>query len=113
MDTLQQGRRGYGFVIGLLAGTVAGAGLAMWLAPRAAGEIRDRMYESARRIRDRATDRYQQAGAVVGDAVDQLSRKGDDVRDRVAGAVARGAHEVARGAREVERAAVAARSDRA
>lgn len=113
MNTSQQERRGYGFVIGLLAGTVAGAGLAMWLAPVAAAEIRERVSDSARRIRRRANEQYEQAGARVSEVVEDITRKRDDVRDQVAGAVARGAHEVARGAREVERAATAAKSNRA
>jgi gas vesicle protein len=61
--------RDYTFVAGLLAGTVVGAGLALWLAPKAV----------------EATN---------------------DVRDRLADAVVRGAH-------EVERVAVAAKTDRA
>jgi hypothetical protein len=80
-------RRRQGFLLGLLTGTAVGAGLALWLVPRA--------------------------------AADELGRKGRKVRDDVAGAVARGAHEVelgahgiARGAHEVERLATAARGDR-
>jgi hypothetical protein len=83
----------YGFVIGLLTGAVVGTGLAMWLAPKSAGEIRDRVTSSARRLRDDLRDRR------------------DGVRDGVADAVVRGAHEVERGAQEVERFAVAAKSD--
>jgi gas vesicle protein len=76
-----QKRRDYGFAIGLMAGTFVGAGLAMWLAPKAAAELRSR----------------------VGEAVDELTEKGQGVRDDVADVVARGAH-------EVERFAVAAKS---
>ena len=36
MDAYTLERRDHGFVIGLLAGAVAGAGAAMWLAPRLA-----------------------------------------------------------------------------
>lgn len=96
---------GPGFAIGLVTGTVIGVGLAMWLAPRAAAEIRLRMADAARRFGDRASERYQQAGARVGEAVEDLARKGDEVRDTVAGAVERGA-------RKVERYAAAAKSDR-
>jgi gas vesicle protein len=76
-----QKRRDYGFAIGLMTGTFVGAGLAMWLAPRAAAELRSR----------------------VGERVDELKQKGQGVRDDVADVVARGAH-------EVERFAVAAKS---
>ena len=81
MDT--QKPRDYGFMIGLLTGTFVGAGLAVWLAPKAAAELRGR----------------------IADAAGELARKGNGIRDEVADKVARGAH-------EVERLAVAARSDR-
>jgi len=105
MNAHTQEHRDYGFVIGLLAGTFVGAGLAMWLAPRLASELRQRMTDSARRLSERASDRYQQASTRVGDAVDELTRKGQNVRDDVA-------ETVARGAREVERYATAVKSDR-
>lgn len=76
-----QKRRDFGLAIGLMTGTFVGASLAMWLAPRAAAELRSR----------------------VGETVDELKQKGQSVRDDVADVVARGAH-------EVERYAVAAKS---
>ena len=105
MNADTQERRDYGFVIGLLTGTFVGVGLAMWLAPRLASELRERVTESARDLGQRASERYEQASARVGEAVDELTRKGQDVRDDVAEAVARGAH-------EVERYATAAKSGR-
>jgi len=71
MNTNTQQPRDYRFALGLLAGTVVGAGLAIWF----------------------------------GDAIAGITRKGQDVRDDLADAVARGAH-------EVERYATAAKSDR-
>ena len=97
-------RRDCGFVVGLLTGTLVGAGLVMWLAPRMASELRQRVTDSANSLGRRASERYQQASARVGDAVDELTRKGQVVRDHVAEAVAHGA-------REVERTATAAMSD--
>jgi len=38
-----------GFVVGLITGAVAGAGLALWFAPSAAAEIRGRVEGSAKR----------------------------------------------------------------
>ena len=105
MNAYMQERRDYGFVIGLLTGTFVGAGLAMWLAPRSASEVRQRMTDSARRLGKRAVEPYRQASTRVGEVVDELTRKGQGVRDDVAEAVARGAH-------EVERYATAAKSDR-
>jgi gas vesicle protein len=112
MNAPLQERRDYGFVIGLLTGTCVGAGLAMWLAPRLASELRERMTGSAKSLGQRASEQYQQASTRVGEVVGELTRKGQGVRDDVADAVARGAHEVARGASEVERHVRRAKSDR-
>lgn len=98
-----QDDRDFGFVIGLLTGTVVGAGLLMWLAPRTASELRQRVTDSARDLGQRAADQYEQASSRVGEAVDELTRKGQSVRADIAGVVARGAH-------EVERYATAAKS---
>jgi gas vesicle protein len=103
MNTQPQGPRAFGFVIGLLTGTCVGAGLAMWLAPRSASGLR-RMTDSVRRLRRRASDEYQQASTRIGETVDDLTRKVQDVRDDVADAVASGA-------REVERYATAAKTN--
>ena len=75
MNEHTQARRDHRFAIGLLTGSVVGAALAIWLS------------------------------AHVTAAVNELTRKGQDVRDNLADAVARGAH-------EVERFATAAKSDR-
>src|SRR6185295_13850567 len=82
MHEMTQRRGDHRFVFGLFTGTLVGAGLAMWLAPRASAK-------------------YQQASAHVGRTVADFTRRGRDVRDDIAGAVARGAHEVAHGALEV------------
>ena len=97
--------RDYGFVVGLLTGTMIGAGLMMWLAPRVVSEIRGRITDSAANLRRQASDQYEQASGRVSDAVDDLTRKVQGVRDDAADTVARGAH-------EVERYAKAAKSDR-
>ena len=96
MNGLTREHRGYDFVIGLLTGTFVGAGLAMWLAPRSASELRQRVTDSAVRLRKSASEQYEQASTRVGEAVDDLTRQGQDARDDVADAVARGAHEVER-----------------
>jgi len=74
MNEQPQDRRDHRFLFGLIAGTVVGAGLTMWLAPRAASELRERVADSAKKLGKRASD----------------------IRDEVAGAVATGAHEVER-----------------
>jgi gas vesicle protein len=104
MTTDTQNRRDYSFLIGLLTGTFVGAGLAIWLAPRAASELRQRVTDSARALSNRASEGYQEVSTRVGEAVDDLTKKGQSVRDDVADAVVRGAH-------EVERVATAAKTD--
>jgi len=105
MNAHTQQDRSHSFAIGLMAGTFVGAGLAMWLVPRLASELRERISDSARHLGHRASEQYQHASTRVGEAVDELTRKGQGVRDDVADAVARGAH-------EVERYATAAKTDR-
>jgi gas vesicle protein len=102
MNARTQERRDFGFVIGLLTGTFVGAGLAMLFAPRSGSDLRQRVTDSARSLGERASEQYQQASARVGEAVDEITRKGQDVRDEVADVVARGAHEVERYATEVK-----------
>ena len=104
MESPSQQSGGYGFIFGLMAGTVVGAGLTLWLAPGSASELRDRVTDSARALGKRAADGYDEASGRVGNAVDEIARKGNRVRDDVAESVVRGAH-------EVERFAVAAKSE--
>lgn len=110
-NTSAQDRRDHSFMVGFVTGSVVGASLAMYFAPQAVSAIRKRLAasaatvrETAAGLRDTATERYQQASTRVGEVVDALTRKGQDVRDDVADAVARGAH-------EVERYATAAKTD--
>ena len=74
MKRRMEPRREYGFAIGLAAGTLVGATLAIWLAPRAASEIRERLADSARGFGDRTSEQYQQATSRIGEAVDVLTR---------------------------------------
>ena len=83
--------RSYGFGSGLLAGTVIGAGLLMWLAPRIGAELRQRATETAGRLRQQARERYRDVSSQVGDAVDDVTRKAQGVRDDVAEVVAHAA----------------------
>ena len=105
MDTYTQERRGYGFVIGLLTGTCIGAGLAMVFAPRSGSDLRQQMADSAKNLGERASEQYQQVSTRVGEAVDALTRRGQDVRDDVA-------ETVAQSARDVEQFANSAKSTR-
>ena len=95
MNADTQDRRDHTFFTGLLTGTFVGAGLAIWFGPRAAS-WRQRMTDSARELSRLASDRYQQVSARAEATVDDLTGKGQTVRDGMADAVIRGAGEVAR-----------------
>ena len=84
------------FLIGFIMGGVVGAGLTMLFAPRVAAELRQRVTDSARHLGRAASERYQQASTRVGDAVDELTKKGQGVRNGVLEAVASGAQKVER-----------------
>lgn len=97
--------RDFGFLAGLATGSVVGAGLALWLAPRAAAEIKARAVDSVKSLGEAASERYRDAKVRVTDAADELTRKGQGVRDGVLSTVVQGAKEVEHGARHVEVAA--------
>ena len=84
------------FLIGLLAGTVVGAGLAIWFVPRLGSELRGRMSDSARELSRLASDRYREVSARTEAAVEDLTTRGQAVRNEMADTVVRGAAEVAR-----------------
>ena len=81
-DTQQ--RRNYGFAIGLLTGTFVGAGLAVYFAPRLAAELGQRVSQSAKGLAQRASEQFEQTSDRVGEAIDEISRTGQNVRDDVA-----------------------------
>ena len=62
------------FVIGLLTGACVGTGLAIWLAPRLASALRQRMFDSARNLGQRAAEQYQHVGTRVGPAYTRDTR---------------------------------------
>jgi gas vesicle protein len=95
-DYSLDGRRDHSFAIGLVTGTFVGAGLALWLAPRLAAELRARVTDSAKDLGQRVSDRYEQVSTRIANAATEVARQGQDARDEVADAVAHGAHEVER-----------------
>jgi hypothetical protein len=74
MNEITNDRRDYRLAIGFLAGTALGAGLMMWLAPRAAAEIRQR----------------------VADKVGDVGTRAQAIRDGMVDGVVRGAQHIER-----------------
>jgi gas vesicle protein len=78
-----------GFMMGLLTGTVLGAGLGMLLAPRAGAEIRDQIGEQARNFGHKASDQYRKAT----ETATEWAERGREFVDRARDAVSRGAEQ--------------------
>jgi len=96
-DRFDQHEGGGGsFIIGLLAGTVLGAGLGMLFAPKAGAELRGQLSDQANTLANQATEGYRRAGETAG----YWAEKGRNAYDKAKGAVARGADEAKRYAGE-------------
>jgi gas vesicle protein len=80
---------GGGFMMGLLTGTVLGAGLGMLLAPKAGTELRGQIGEQARNIGNKATDQYRRAS----EAASGWAERGREIVGQARDAVGRGAEE--------------------
>jgi hypothetical protein len=66
------------FLMGLLAGTVLGAGLGMLFAPKPGSELRGQLGEQAGRLRSTANDAY----GAASDKVNQMVDRGREAYDR-------------------------------
>ena len=77
-DRLEREEGGGSFLMGLLAGTVLGAGLGMLFAPKAGSELRTQLTESAGQLKSRANEFGQQAS----DKVSQMVDRGREAYDR-------------------------------
>jgi gas vesicle protein len=100
----------YRFLAGLAMGGLVGAGLAMWLAPRAAAEVKARAVDSAKQLGDAVSDRYRDARLRVTGAVDGLTRKGQELRDDACDTVVRAAEGVELRAQDVKQFATDAKT---
>jgi hypothetical protein len=84
-DRFEREDGGGSFLMGLLAGTVLGAGLGMLFAPKAGNELRNQLGEQAGRLRSTANDTYQQATDKVSQIVDRGREAYDRARTGAAG----------------------------
>lgn len=83
---------GGGFMMGLLTGTVLGAGLGMLLAPRAGAELRGQIGEQARNLGSMASDQYRKAS----ESASGWAEKGREMVNQARDAVSQGAEDARR-----------------
>lgn len=88
-DRYDNDNHGSGFMMGLLTGTVLGAGLGMLLAPKAGSELRGALGDQARNLGNMATEQYKTAREQAGG----WAEKGREYVSQAKDAVARGAEE--------------------
>jgi len=84
-DRIEREDGGGSFLMGLLAGTVLGAGLGMLFAPKAGSETRKQLSEQATRLRSTAGDTYHQATEKISQASEKVSQivdRGREAYDR-------------------------------
>src|SRR5262245_26957998 len=70
-DRFEREEGGGSFLMGLLAGTILGAGLGMLFAPKSGSELRSQLGDQANRLRDAAGETYSQATEKVSQMVDR------------------------------------------
>jgi len=86
-DRFEREDGGGSFLMGLLAGTVLGAGLGMLFAPKPGAELRTKLSEQAGKLRSTAADGYQQATGKVTQIVDRGREAYDRARQTAGAAV--------------------------
>lgn len=84
---------GGGFMLGLLTGTVLGAGLGMLFAPKAGAELRGQIGEQANNLSRVAQDQYRRASEVAGTVAERARETYNQVAERARDAVNRGVEE--------------------
>jgi gas vesicle protein len=96
----QEGGDGGSFVIGLLTGTVLGAGLGMLFAPKAGSELRGQLSEQADNLANTASEGYKKASGAASEWAGKSREAGREMFDRTKEAVNRGTEEARRYVRE-------------
>jgi gas vesicle protein len=98
---------GGGFVMGLLTGTVLGAGLGMLFAPKAGAELRGQLSEQAGNLANTASEGYRKVTENAGqwaekgrDAAGEWADKGKDIYGTAREAVTSGVDEAQRYVRD-------------
>jgi len=82
-DRFEREEGGGSFLMGLLAGTVLGAGLGMLFAPKSGSELRSQIADQTGKLREVADQTYAQAS----DKVSQMVDRGREAYDRARSSV--------------------------
>jgi gas vesicle protein len=96
----REGGGGGSFVMGLLTGTVLGAGLGMLFAPKSGPELRRDLSEQAGNVANQASEGYRRASESAG----QWAERGREVYNKASDAVAKGAQEAQKYVRDTANA---------
>jgi gas vesicle protein len=96
-----EGSGGGSFVMGLLTGTVLGAGLGMLFAPKAGSELRNQISEQAGNLATAASDQYHRASEGASGWAD----RGREVYDKTREGIAKGADQAQRFVKDAASAA--------
>ena len=89
-DRFEREEGGGSFLMGLLAGTVLGAGLGMLFAPKAGSELRSQLVDQTGKLREKADQSYQQASEKVSQIVVRGREAYDKARSSVSNMAAQG-----------------------
>src|SRR6185503_7780199 len=91
---------GSSFVMGLLTGTVLGAGLGMLFAPKAGSDLRNQVREQAGNLANTASDGYRRAADTAGEYAERGRDVAGDLAGRAREAVVKGTEEAQRYVRD-------------
>jgi gas vesicle protein len=92
---------GGSFMLGLITGTVLGAGLGLLFAPKSGAELRSQLSSRAGDIADTAKETYRQASDKAANVAGDLADRGRDIYNRTRDVVSRTADEAERYARDI------------
>src|SRR5438128_407417 len=86
-----EGGGGGSFMMGLLTGTVLGAGLGMLFAPKAGSELRSQLSDQAGNLANQASEGYRRATESASEWADRGKEAGKEIYGKAREAVTRGA----------------------
>jgi gas vesicle protein len=102
-DRFENEGGGGSFVMGLLTGTVLGAGLGMLFAPKAGSDLRNQISEQAGTLANTASEGYRKATEVAGEGYRKATDAAGDWADRGRDIVGKAREAAVKGADEAQR----------